>query len=307
MLLLRNILISLLLILFVGLFFKVQVGLEFSIPDSHFAVAGDWACRPETVATVNNIKAKNPDIIFALGDLSYEDTGDCWIKEVNSLDMSKIRIVMGNHEEEPGIPHSLVSQYKILFALSNTFYSFNFQNVHFIVMDSNIPFDANSRQYSFVTRDLSNTYQNSSIKWKVVLFHHPIYTSPTEFYKGNDEMRKIYHPIFDHFGVDLVLQAHNHNYQRTYPLTYNYSISDENPIITSNNKTMYVHPSGEVYVVVGTAGKSLYNFLSREKYIVTQFLGHGSLDVALVNNATQLDCRFFGNDGIVGDHFTIIK
>src|SRR5439155_6071629 len=120
-------------------------GLGFSIPDSHFAVAGDWACRPETVATVENIKAKNPDIIFALGDLSYENTGDCWLNEISPLDKTRIKVVMGNHEEEPGIPHSLVSQYKNFFALSDAFYSFNFQNVHFIVMDSNIPFDINSR------------------------------------------------------------------------------------------------------------------------------------------------------------------
>lgn len=294
-------------ILLTGLLLKFQVGFAFTIPDSHFAVAGDWACKPETIATINNIKNKNPDIIFALGDLSYENTGDCWLNEISSIDKTKIRIVMGNHEEEPGIPPSLVSQYKKSFSLPETFYSFDFQNVHFTIMDSNIPFDIKSQQYSFVTKDLLTASQNDSIKWKVVLFHHPLYTSPTEFYKGNDEMRKIYHPIFDHYGIDLVLQAHNHNYQRTYPLTYNYSVSDEDPIITSLNKTMYEHPSGEVYVVVGTAGKALYNFLARAKYNVSEFIGHGFLDVALTNNSTRLDCSFYGNDGIVKDHFSIIK
>lgn len=304
---LRNILTNLIFILLTGLLLKFQVGFAFTIPDSHFAVAGDWACKPETIATINNIKNKNPDIIFALGDLSYENTGDCWLNEISSIDKTKIRIVMGNHEEEPGIPPSLVSQYKKSFSLPETFYSFDFQNVHFTIMDSNIPFDIKSQQYSFVTKDLLTASQNDSIKWKVVLFHHPLYTSPTEFYKGNDEMRKIYHPIFDHYGIDLVLQAHNHNYQRTYPLTYNYSVSDEDPIITSLNKTMYEHPSGEVYVVVGTAGKALYNFLARAKYNVSEFIGHGFLDVALTNNSTRLDCSFYGNDGIVKDHFSIIK
>jgi len=304
---LRNILTNLIFLLLIGLFLKSQVGFAFTIPDSHFAVAGDWACKPETSATINNIRNKNPDIIFALGDLSYENTGDCWLNEISSLDKTKIRIVMGNHEEELGIPPSLVSQYKKSFSLAKTFYSFDFQNVHFTIMDSNIPFDINSQQYSFVTKDLLTASQNDSIKWKVVLFHHPIYTSPTEFYKGNDEMRKTYHPIFDHYGIDLVLQAHNHNYQRTYPLTYNYSVSDENPIITSLNKTTYEHPSGEVYVVVGTAGKALYNFLARAKYNVSEFVGHGFLDVALINNGTRLDCHLYDNDGKMMDHFSIIK
>lgn len=304
---LRNILANLFLILLTGLILKGQIGFAFTIPDSHFAVAGDWACKPETIATINNIKSKNPDIIFALGDLSYENTGDCWLNEISSLDKTKIRIVMGNHEEEPGIPHSLVSQYEKAFSIKKTFYSFNFQNVHFTIMDSNIPFDIKSQQYSFVTNDLMTASQNESIKWKVILFHHPIYTSPTEFYKGNDEMRKIYHPIFDHYEVDLVLQAHNHNYQRTYPLTYNYSTSDENPVITSLNKTTYDHPSGEVYVVVGTAGKALYNFLARAKYNVSEFIGHGFLDVALTSNGTRLDCNLYDNDDKVLDHFSIIK
>lgn len=303
----RNIILLLIITAQSFLLLNSQIGFAITIPSSHFAVAGDWACRPETVATINNIKSKNPDIIFALGDLSYQKTGDCWLNEISSLQRDKIKIIMGNHEEEPGIPHSLVTQYKNFFALSDTFYSFNFQNVHFIIMDSNIPFDANSQQYSFVTKDLSSASQNTSLKWKIVLFHHPLYTSPTEFYKGNDEMRKIYHPIFDHFGIDLVLQAHNHNYQRTYPLTYNYSTNDENPIITSRNTTMYHKPLGEIYTVTGTAGKSFYSFLAKENYVVTQFLDHGFLDVALVNNATRLDCSFYGNDGIVKDHFSISK
>jgi calcineurin-like phosphoesterase family protein len=288
-------------------FLNIQLVFAFTIPSSHFAIAGDWACRPETVTTINNIKARNPDIIFALGDLSYQKTGDCWLNEISGLEKNKIKIIMGNHEEEPGIPSSLPIQYKKAFALNDTYYSFNFENVHFTIMDSNIPFDVNSAQYRFVTSDFLRTTQNSSINWKIVLLHHPIYTSPTEFYKGNDEMRKIYHPIFDNFRVDLVLQAHNHNYQRTYPLTYNHSISDENPIITSRNNTIYHNPSGEVYTVTGTAGKSFYNFLAKENYIVTQFLDHGFLDVALINNGTQLDCRFYSNEGIVKDHFTIIK
>ncbi len=302
-----NILPSLAFIILAGALITIHVGFGFTIPSSSFAVAGDWACKPETVATVNNIKTKNPDIIFALGDLSYQNTGDCWFKEVSSLDKNKIRIILGNHEEEPGIPPSLATEYKKSFALEKTYYSFNFQNVHFMIMDSNIPFDVNSPQYRFVTTDLLNASQNGDIRWRIVLFHHPIYTSSTEFYAGNDEMRKVYHPLFDEFGVDLVLQAHNHNYQRSYPLTYNYSISDDNPIITSLNKSTYDHPSGEVYVVAGTAGKSLYDFTSREKYVVSQFVDHGFLDVGLFDNGTQLDAKFYNNDGLVKDHFTIKK
>lgn len=287
-------------------FLNVQFGFANIIPSSHFAVAGDWACRPETTTTIDNIKSKNPDLIFALGDFSYQKTANCWINEIQGLEKNNIKIIIGNHEEEPGIPQSLLIKYKKLFGVTNTFYSFNFRNMHFTIMDSNIPFEVNSSQYKFVTNDLNQASQNSSLKWKIVLFHHPIYTSPTEFYKGNDEMRKIYHPMFDHFKVDLVLQAHNHNYQRSYPLTYN-NTNDETPIITSKNNTLYQSPLGEIYTVTGTAGKSLYSFLGRQYYIATQFLDHGYLDIALIDNGTKLDSNFYSNEGTVKDHFTIIK
>jgi len=34
------------------------------------------------------------------------------------------------------------------------------------------------------------------------------------------DFREAYHPLFDKYGVDLVLQGHSHSYQRTYPLIF---------------------------------------------------------------------------------------
>ena len=49
----------------------------------------------------------------------------------------------------------------------------------------------------------------------------------------------IYHPIFDKYHVDLMLQAHSHNYQRTYPIKYNDNDASH-PIISDKNE-------GEIY------------------------------------------------------------
>jgi hypothetical protein len=42
----------------------------------------------------------------------------------------------------------------------------------------------------------------------------------------------IYHPLFEIYGVHLVLQAHSNTYERTYPLKYN-SDRVASPIVTS--------------------------------------------------------------------------
>jgi hypothetical protein len=48
-----------------------------------------------------------------------------------------------------------------------------------------------------------------------------MYGSPTSPVR-NPELGLIeaYHPLFQKYGVDLVLYGHNHYYQRTYPLAY---------------------------------------------------------------------------------------
>ena len=56
-------------------------------------------------------------------------------------------------------------------------------------------------------------------------------------------------------GLDIVIQAHVHNYQRTYPISYNNN-DPSNPTITSTNPNDYKDPKGPIFVIVGTAGKS---------------------------------------------------
>src|SRR5213593_2154397 len=50
------------------------------IPDFNIAAAGDWGCNTNTNKTINNIVTKNPEIVLALGDLSYASTFDCWLR-----------------------------------------------------------------------------------------------------------------------------------------------------------------------------------------------------------------------------------
>lgn len=102
----------------------------------------------------------------------------------------------------------------------------------------------NSRQKQFVSDDLYLASQNKSINWIVVYLYRPIYSSPS-YHESRDFMADSYHPLFDMYGVDLVLQAHNHNYQRSYPIRYN-ATNSSTPIVADNHNDTYLNPNASM-------------------------------------------------------------
>ena len=277
-------------------------GTSLALTESAFgynvSVAGDWGCNDNTKKTVSNIINKNPERVLGLGDYSYKSTADCWLAVVDPID-EKMKISIGNHDD---ISSSLLNQYMNHFSLSKQYYSFNYQNAHFVVLSTEQI--SSSSQYAFVKSDLARASSNSNIDWIIVYMHKPLYTSPSA-HAGESTMRNKYHPLFDQYGVDIVLYGHNHAYERSYPMKYD-KTSPSIPIITSSSKGSYNDPQGQIFATVGTAGQSVYHYGSKSWYIVTQYEGYGFLDIDIAGN--RLVAKFYSNvDGSVKDQFTITK
>jgi Calcineurin-like phosphoesterase len=280
--------------------------------DFNFAAAGDWGCSSNTNNTVRSMQSKNSELILGLGDYIYnDDSADSWLEIVKPLD-DKIKIAIGNHETG-----TILTELMDHFGLTEQYYSFDYQNVHFIAMSSELPWIKSSAQYKFVKDDLAKASTDPDINW-IVVFHHDLaYTSPS-VKRIESSLRDTYHPLFDQYNIDLILQAHQHNYQRIYPLNYN-NDSPSNPIETDTNTNTYNDPSGQIYATIGTDGvslrddpffndgKALYDFESKASFVVTQFKGYGFLNIDIVNNGTTLDAKFYANDGTIKDQFTITK
>jgi hypothetical protein len=171
-------------------------------------------------------------------------------------------------------------------------------------------FDVNSDQYKFIENDLKLASQNENVDWIVVSNYGPFYTSPSAHPAKND-IRNIYHPLFDKYGVDLVLNGHNHNYQRTYPLTFNIAKAS-NPIITNALATGYNGNSdGVVYAIVGTAGEGFHPLAGKQTYVATQFggtFGFLNIEISNDNHNASLSGTFYDNKGgKVLDEFVIKK
>lgn len=120
-------------------------------------------------------------------------------------------------------------------APSGTVYSFDYGNAHIAVMNTQCGSKNLKKQADWLKNDLSKT----SKLWKVVVLHRGPYGATYD----TTDIRSSWTPVFDKFGVDLVLQGHDHNYVRSYPM--------KNGVRAKAGK-------GTVYMVGNTGGVKFY-------------------------------------------------
>lgn len=136
------------------------------------------------------------------------------------------------------------------------YYSFVYGNVKFIMLNTN-DLEGNklkSEQYDWLISELVN---NTS-KWTVVAMHNPMYSVGKY---GADEtrnaialaLREQLGSVFAEYGVDLVLEAHDHAVSRTYPIDENGMPTAEN-IEVIDGVEYIVDPDGVIYIMNGPAG-----------------------------------------------------
>jgi hypothetical protein len=195
--------------------------------------------------------------------------------------------------------------------MTSQYYSFDYHNVHFLSMATEISYSSGSAQNLFVKNDLASAASDPNIDWIVVFFHKPMYSSPNSCSSclGESALRDQYHSIFDQYGVDLVLEGHTHNYQRSYPIKYNPD-NPSNPIITNTHKNNYTDPEGQIYAIVGTGGVNFHSLTNNPSSFTAtqQALRFGHLNIDIINNGTTLVGNFIPNEaGITPDQFTITK
>jgi predicted phosphodiesterase len=287
--------------------------------DFNIAAVGDWGCDPATEDTVDNIISKSPEVVLGLGDNAYEADPDCWFDIVEPID-DIMKNVIGNHDIEDGHVDEILEHYDDDFQ-SEQYYSFSHENVRIIVMSTEIDYNADSAQHSFVESELEEAASNSSVDWIIVAMHRQMYGSPSDASDILDSAQlnliEAYHPLFQKYGVDLVLYGHNHYYERTYPLSFssdeeNHDDDDdddsEEPFITTREATNYVNPDGQIFITIGTGGQSIFEFTDRKPYVVSQFdEGYGFLDITITDGGKRLVGIFYENDGSIEDEFTVTK
>ena len=125
--------------------------------------AGDFGCGPVAQSNIKQVELQKPDIFLVIGDLSYEPSLDCWYDMTKALD-SKTKIAIGYHEddEEKGGSQELTNSLLKHYNLHNSYYSFNFGNIHFLALDTQLEFSFNI----FKPEDEEEEEENTNYKDK---------------------------------------------------------------------------------------------------------------------------------------------
>jgi len=217
-----------------------------------FAVYGDtrWNHGPSRHGSVARaVLRSKPGFVVNTGDIvmgkrGYEEYGPEFFGPAAELLASvPYYVAIGDHEGR------FVGRkwFDRLFSYSKkeTYYSFDYGNGHFVVLDPSIAADGGpgihpgTEQYEWLVDDLSE----SKAEWRFVFLHYPVYTTVD---RGSSrmratEMRKTVAPLFEQYGIDVVFNGHVHYYERTKPV-YQGAVDAE---------------KGVIYVTTGGGGASL--------------------------------------------------
>jgi len=131
------------------------------------------------------------------------------------------------------------------------YYSFNYEKVHYIIWSveqwAGVDLRPEGAQYQWLENDLIQANSDRDVRPWIVLFgHRPMYcsTDSNDCTEKAAEWRALIEDLINDYHVDVVLGAHKHNYERTYP------VYDSQP-----TQEDYENPLAPSYFVVGTGGK----------------------------------------------------
>ena len=132
--------------------------------DYKIAFIGDEGCESATDDCIKLIQDGNYDYTVSVGDHAYEAAG-CWTGRFDTL-LPDFNSAYGNHEysENGG-----TTPYKSFFGHSKTYFTFQFQNIFFLVIDTNIDSDVGSAQHNFIVSELDRIKNDGSITWKIAV------------------------------------------------------------------------------------------------------------------------------------------
>lgn len=203
-------------------------------------------------------------------------------------------------------------------------YSINIGPVHLISISTEVYYFLNYGikplvfQYEWLENDLikANLPENREAQpWIVVMGHRPMYCSNenSDDCTHNQTLTRVGLPfmhffgleeLFYNYGVDLEIWAHEHSYERLWPI-YNYEI------FNGSYEQPYVNPKAPVHVVTGSAGCKE----GRENF--TPFRPHWSAFISRdygytrmkVHNSSHLYLEQVSDDkeGAIIDSFWIVK
>ncbi len=182
-----------------------------------FVVYGDTRTRHDFHKRVMEAVAKtDPDFVLHTGDLVTDGYDTAQWPIFFSIEKELLRKTaffpsLGNHERNN-------RQYYEFFDVATPYYSFDWGNAHFTVLNSDVGNVAISREarqtfWAEQTRWMEEDLQKAQkADYRFLAFHHPPFTAVKKRQENKHEVQNL-PPLFEKYKVTAVFNGHDHNYQ----------------------------------------------------------------------------------------------
>jgi Calcineurin-like phosphoesterase/Purple acid Phosphatase, N-terminal domain len=259
-----------------------------SAPQVTWALDGtvglDANSTPSTKDIVTGIEQVAPLFHLLNGDLCYANLDVDRVRTWNNFFTNNTRSTRyrpwmpaaGNHEIEKANGPLGLGAFQAYFTVPSTetdpelaglWYSFTVGSVHVIVLQNDdvclqdggdvyIHGYSGGRQVAWLEKELRAARKSTSIDWVVVAMHQ-VMVSSSDANGADLGLRATYGPLFDKYGVDLVLCGHEHDYERSLAVRGVVSGSETlTPAPVSSRTDVIDSAHGTVHMILGGGGVS---------------------------------------------------
>jgi 3',5'-cyclic AMP phosphodiesterase CpdA len=220
----------------------------------------------------------NGDLCYAnLADDRVRTWWDFWENNSRSARKRPWMPSAGNHENELGNGPIGYQAYQTYFSVPEAvgqtdvtrglWYAFTAGSVRVIsIANDDVAYQDGGNSYvrgyssgaqrAWLENELSAARRDHGVDWVVVCMHQ-VAISTADMFNGADlGIREEWLPLFDRYGVDLVVCGHEHHYERSHPIRGRESNTTLTPIAAATATDVIDTSKGTVHMVIGGGGTS---------------------------------------------------
>ncbi len=255
-----------------------------SIPNPPFVndnlgspAAGDTTAGVERVAPLLHLF--NGDLCYAnLAEDRVRTWEDFWDNNTRSARNRPWMPCAGNHENELGNGPIGYRAYQTYFQVpeaagqdevtNGLWYAFTVGAVRFVsIANDDVCYQDGGSSYvrgyshgaqkAWLEKELAASRASRDIDWIVVCMHQVAISTANNFNGADLGIRQEWLPLFDRYGVDLVVCGHEHHYERTLPIRGHRRDRTLTPVPHGSSTTVMDTERGTVHMIIGGGGTSV--------------------------------------------------
>jgi 3',5'-cyclic AMP phosphodiesterase CpdA len=219
------------------------------------------------------------------GDLCYANLAedrvrtwwDFWANNSRSARNRPWMPAPGNHENELGNGPIGYRAYQTYFSLPPTagqtdvtrglWYAFTVGSVRVIsIANDDIVYQDSGNSYvrgysrgaqkAWLEQELAAARRDHGVDWIVICMHQVAISTADKFNGADLAIRQEWLPLFDTYGVDLVVCGHEHHYERSHPIRGREANATLTPIPAATTTDVIDTTQGTVHMIIGGGGTS---------------------------------------------------